>query len=194
MPVIHESPPAIVAPPIRRSSSNSIAKYALVGLLVAGLGIAAISSQFTQGDGFGGLSSSGPGDQSYSYYHQQNYDENSYSTRWEKDGAFDRKNREWTYDGTYDYSGYGSKGMQQRASGKRSDPLYTQTDGLPDVFDETGAYDPTGGDPVGDAWMNYLDPDYHQYATSYSNPYANRIRLTFGPGQGRGEYLDSPGP
>ena len=76
--------------------------------------------------------------------------------------------------------------MRQRASGREAaDPLYSQSAPSPDVFAQDPDLDPSGGEPVGAAPSSLTSPYYDPYA-GYSNPYANRIRLGYGEGIGRG--------
>lgn len=127
----------------------------------------------------------GARDETWSYYHDDYFDSDSYSPQYEREGVFEGEQK-WQYDGPYSYGSYGSKGMTDRSTGKKGDKVFGSQQPLPNVFDSYNVdADPTGGDPVGDPWAAYLDPTYNPYA-AYSNPYANRIRMAFGPGSGQG--------
>ena len=173
-----------------RGAGSSILWMVLGAAAVVGL-LITYGGQYVTGqtDSGSGAAQDAVSDRTYSYYHDSYYDSESYSSRWEKDGTFEREDS-WTYDGAYDYEGYGSAGMRDRAKGKASDPLLTPTDRSAGVFEQYGlSNDPTAGEPVGPAWQSMLDPTYSPYA-GYSNPYANRIAMSFGEGTGRGAYLE----
>lgn len=134
-------------------------------------------------------------DRTYGYYHDQYFDSDSHSPQFEREGLLG-DDRKWEYDGQYQYGKYGSAGMEKRAKRPETkDPVFgTVGERVPNVFDEY-AYDPevdpTGGDPVGDALLQSFDPTYNAYA-GYSNPYLNRIRMAYGPGEGMGAAPDQP--
>ena len=138
-------------------------------------------------------------DASWSYYHDRDYDSDSAGAKWTTDrsrtndpaeAALGNTDR-WEYDGPYNYGSYGSDAMRQRAAGRdTSDPLYSSPAPARDVFSQYGGnLDPSGGQPVGMAPSSMTNPYYDPYA-GYSNPYANRIRLGWGEGVGRGANLD----
>lgn len=138
--------------------------------------------------------SRGVGGDTWSYYHDQKYETNSTGPKWDTDRTRSTDPDEavlgstsrWEYDGPYRYGPYGNDGMRRRASGRETaDPLYSQATPLPDVFAEHGDLDPSGGAPVGAPPSNFSSPYYDPYG-GYSNPYANRIRLAYGEGYGRG--------
>lgn len=174
---------------------------AVVALLIVGGGV--LGSQGTGGtsSASGGLGSIAGGgnstsDQGYSWYHDAYYDAGSYSPQWHRDGTF-RDQEEWTYDGAYDYSGYGRAGLKDRARGRAkgrqpADPLYGTgaADDLPDVFDTLSSdqLDPAGGRPVGAASGGSLNPWYDPYGGA-SNPYENRLRLAYGDQAARDYWM-----
>lgn len=197
---------AAAAPVSRRRGQGTVRRVVswCVGCAVlVAVGIAMLSAQSgggigstagsslgsSKGSGGGSLLGGSGGDEAYGYYHDAYFDSGAYAPQWRRDGLLQRRD-EWAYDGPYAYGGYGSAGMRARSKGKnRRDPLYSVNSDLPDVFDQYGATaDPTGGDPVGDPALWNIDPGYNPYL-GYSNPYANRIRLAYGPGYGRGAYV-----
>lgn len=130
----------------------------------------------------------------WSYYHDRTYDTKNTGPRWREDRARSTDPNDavlgnttrWEYDGPYRYGPYGSDGMQRRAKGsEKVDPLYSNTLSPTSVFDEGRDLDPSGGNPVGVVPSNFTNPYYDPYA-GYSNPYANRIRMSFGEGYGAG--------
>jgi hypothetical protein len=142
-------------------------------------------------------------DGAWSYYHDTSYDAGSGAAKWSTDRSRSSDPNEavlgdttrWEYDGPYRYGPYGSDGIRQRASGReRVDPLYSSPAPLQDVFSRYGGdLDPSGGQPVGVAPSSMTTPYYNPYA-GYANPYANRIRMAYGEGVGRGASYDPLGP
>lgn len=173
------------APAGRAGADGATRRILLVGvLLLAGMAAAALWYASTEGIRYRGA---GGGDKDFSYYQSRYFDEDSYSPQWKKDGLVPDQ-QEWSYDGAYDYGSYGSKGMRERRAGKdrRPDAIFSGTARpLPDPF--ARSVDPSGGAPVGDPSLSWTNPHYDPYA-GYSNPYANRIRMAYGPGYGRGAY------
>lgn len=138
-------------------------------------------------------------DGSWSYYRDRDYETDRNGVKWSTDrsrstdldeAALGNTSR-WEYDGPYRYGPYGSDGMERRTSGRADrDPLYSQPAPIQDVFSAYGGdLDPSGGQPVGVAPSSMTNPYYDPYA-GYSNPYANRIRLGYGEGVGRGANYD----
>lgn len=171
--------------------------WGLAAVVVLGGGAIATGAVQTQGPG-GGVSVDQAGgsdrDNSWSYYHDTDYVSDAGGAKWETDYSRSTDPAEtalgttsrWEYDGPYRYGTYGSVGMRQRASGRETvDPLYSQADPTLDVFAQNPDLDPSGGQPVGAAPSSLTSPYYDPYA-GYSNPYANRIRLGYGEGIGRG--------
>ncbi len=169
-------------------------KWGLAALLV--LGVVGAAFMLLQGPSTSGSAvDAKSGDGTWSYYHDTDYDAGSDSAKWSSDRSRSSDPDEavlgdtsrWDYEGPYKYGSYGSDGMRRRASGRDSaDPLYSQPDAVPDVFDEYGGdLDPSGGKPVGSAPSSMTNPYFNPYG-GYSNPYANRIRLAYGEGVGRG--------
>jgi hypothetical protein len=180
---------AMLAPtpaPTRRgglAGSQSVLVLGMVLiLLLGGLGFYATWQQRESAIGVDARA----GDEAYSFYHDRYFDNDSYSAQFERSGIVHGAEK-WSYDGPYQYGSYGSKGMADRATKHTTDRVMngTATESVPDVWDLFGDTDPSGGDAVGGAWMAYNDPTYNPYA-GYANPYANRIKLTWGPGIGRG--------
>lgn len=134
-------------------------------------------------------------DGAWSYYHDRDFNADTGSAKWatdrsrstDADEAVLGNTTRWEYDGPYRYGSYGSQGMRQRREGvDATDPLYSQPTALQDVFSQYGGdLDPSGGQPVGSAPSSMTNPYYDPYA-GYSNPYANRIRMAYGEGVGRG--------
>jgi hypothetical protein len=134
-------------------------------------------------------------DGAWSYYHDRDYDAGAEGAKWatdrsrssDPDEAVLGDTTRWEYDGPYRYGPYGSDGMRRRAAGTEStDPLYSHRAPTQDVFTQYGGdLDPSGGQPVGVAPSSMTSPYYDPYA-GYSNPYANRIRMAYGEGIGRG--------
>lgn len=196
---------ASVAAPARPSSGSSPAVRMLTWGLASMLCLGALA--FITGavdlsaPGGGGTAIAGGRDRdgSWSYYHDRAYDTRSTGARWDTDRSRSSDPDEavlgdtsrWEYDGPYRYGPYGSDGMRRRAAGRGSaDPLYSQPSPTQDVFSAYGGdLDPSGGQPVGTAPSNLTNPYYDPYA-GYSNPYANRIRLAYGEGVGRGASYD----
>lgn len=170
----------------------------LIGVLaIAALLAAALASGMVSLDsaGDGGERTIGGGlDDAYGYYHDREYQRRVDSEpRWGRNGestdpddAALGDDSRWQYDGPYRYGPYGSDGMRRRAGGETArDPLRAAGDEpLPDVFSLTDT-DPAGGEPVGPYPSAWSDPYYSPYG-GYSNPYANRLRMTFGEGYGAG--------
>lgn len=149
-------------------------------------------------------------DDSYSWYHDEQVDSTSYGPQWSRDLPGIRSQE--TYDGPYDYSGVGSGGMRRRAAGATSgDPLYTEIPGAnpDDVFALADRLNQMSAEPVGPgspdpyataAATGYASPGipagwasraYDPYGSLYSNPYENRLRMTFAD---RSRWLDAPAP
>ncbi|MCW2928605.1 MAG: hypothetical protein JWM86_2573 [Thermoleophilia bacterium] len=134
-------------------------------------------------------------DGSWSYYHDRDYETRGDDAKFTSDRSRSTDPDEavlgdtsrWEYDGDYQYGPYGSDAIRRRQSGTATrDPLYSQPAPIQDVFSQYGGdLDPSGGAPVGMAPSNLTSPYYDPYA-GYSNPYANRIRLSYGEGVGRG--------
>lgn len=186
------------------NATTTMVLWALLGL--AGLGIGAIATgaidldgpEATFTDSRGG---SADRDGSWSYYHDRDYDSTTEGAKWstdrtrssDPDEAVLGDTTRWEYDGPYRYGPYGSDGMRRRSQGRETaDPLYSQPTPLQDVFTRYSDLDPSGGQPVGVAPSSMTNPYYDPYA-GYSNPYANRIRLAYGEGVGRGASYDPMG-
>lgn len=141
-------------------------------------------------------------DGSWSYYHDRDYDTRAEAAKWSSDRTRSTDPDEavlgdtsrWEYEGPYRYGPYGSDAIRKRGNGSATrDPLYSQVPATQDVFSQYGGdLDPSGGEPVGVAPSNMTNPYYDPYA-GYSNPYANRIRLSYGEGVGRGAATDFGG-
>lgn len=175
----------------RRSGSNGRLLLWTVGIGAVLAVVAALSGSMSIGGGSTGGYGAGEADQQYSYYHDAYYDSESYGPQWKKnEGGLSGEQREWEYDGAYSYGKYGSAGMKARSKAgvEARDPLYTPLEPPKDLYAFAGSerFDPTGGDPVGDALLQSYDPNFNPYSPGYSNPYLNRIRLAYGPGYGRG--------
>lgn len=185
-----------------RSTSSSTTTLLLWGLLgIVAMGAIAIMSGAIQLGPPGTGPTDAPGgsdrDGAWSYYHDQEYDSSTEGAKWttdrtrssDPDEAVLGDTTRWEYDGPYRYGPYGSDGMSRRATGRESaDPLYSQPAPIQDVFRQYGGnLDPSGGQPVGTAPSSMTSPYYDPYA-GYSNPYANRIRLGYGEGIGRGAW------
>jgi hypothetical protein len=179
------------------SSTTTMILWGLLGMVAVGA-IAVMSGAIQLGppgtgptDKPGGSSRDG----TWSYYHDEGYDSSSEGAKWSTDRSRSSDPDEavlgdtsrWEYDGPYKYGPYGSDGIDRRAAGRDSaDPLYSQPAPTQDVFRQYGGnLDPSGGAPVGVAPSSMTSPYYDPYA-GYSNPYANRIRLGYGEGVGRG--------
>lgn len=181
----------------KKSSVMQIVKWLVTTIVVlGGLGAYAAFNSSNGGLGSGNGFSVGGSDRKYGYYHDRTYS-NDYGPQYDRDsGASEQK---WVYDGPYEYGRYGSKGMSERARGRTSDgttpsdPLYSSVDYGSDLFEyyANGDVDPTGGYPVGDPVMIDVSTAYNPHA-EYSNPYLNRIRLTWGAGYGLGEAPREP--
>ena len=134
-------------------------------------------------------------DGAWSYYHDTDYDTSRGAAKWstdrsrssDPDEAVLGNTSRWEYDGPYRYGPYGSDGMRRRSQGTdATDPLYSQPDPVQDVFRQYGGdLDPSGGQPVGAAPSSMTTP-YYAPDAGYSNPDANRIRMAYGEGVGRG--------
>lgn len=187
-----------------RGGGTSITQLVLLVIVVlaalAAIGVATGSLQLSTpqdlGVGAKGAGSTpGVGGDAWSYYHDQKYETDATGPKWQTDRTRSTDPDEavlgstsrWEYDGPYRYGPYGNDGMRRRASGRESaDPLYSQAAPIQDVFSQYGGdLDPSGGAPVGAPPSNFTNPYYDPYA-GYSNPYANRIRLAYGEGYGRG--------
>lgn len=179
--------------------------YGLLAMLAAGAlavmtGVVSLGTPQAAGD----ASAQGrDADGSWSFYHDRDYDtQGSGGAKWDTDRSRSSDPDEavlgdtsrWEYDGPYRYGPYGSDGMRRRSTGRESrDPLYSQPAPIQDVFSAYGGdLDPSGGQPVGVAPSSMTNPYYDPYA-GYSNPYANRIRLAYGEGVGRGASYDPMG-
>lgn len=179
----------------------------IVALLGVGVWAVAESGIFSsRGAGMGsGLSPTGSFGSSnvsrtYGFYHDRNYDDADNGARWDERPARTQSglaidadalgsNSRWEYDGPWSYGPYGLDGAAKRASGHATDPLYSDMiDRSPDVFTASGDLDPSGGQPVGVASGASTNPYFDPYAPTYSNPYANRLRMTFGEGYGRAAW------
>ena len=179
------------------SSTTTMLLWGLLGIVALGA-IAVMSGAIQLGPpGTGPTDMPGGSDRNgtWSYYHDQDYDSSTAGAKWstdrtrssDPDEAVLGDTTRWEYDGPYRYGPYGSDGMRRRATGRESaDPLYSQPAPTQDVFRQYGGnLDPSGGQPVGTAPSSMTSPYYDPYA-GYSNPYANRIRLGYGEGVGRG--------
>ncbi|MCB0880467.1 MAG: hypothetical protein KDC46_15970 [Thermoleophilia bacterium] len=187
-------------------SSSTVKLVAAVLVALLGLGVAAVVSGAVQltppGEGPTDVIGGTRNDGTWSYYHDTKYDTNSGGAKWttdrsrssDPDEAVLGNTTRWDYDGPYRYGPYGNDGMRRRAEGSdTTDPLYSQPDPLQDVFTQYGGdLDPSGGQPVGTAPSSMTNPYYDPYG-GYSNPYANRIRMAYGEGIGRGASYDPNG-
>ena len=197
--------PAMSAAPPAARRSNSTLRWllvlTLVGMLVAG--IAWYSTSNNAGGAVSGLGRGAAGswrmsDESWSYYHRSNIDSNEYAPRWDKGINSITTASKWEYDGPYQYGTYGRSGMSARkraqADGRMMrDPIYgsaSSSDSIDDIFAEYGVdtADPTGGAPVGPA-PDQLNPWYDPWAASQSNPYAQRLEMTWGDAARRDAWL-----
>lgn len=185
--------------------SGSLLRWLLV-LTIFGTFGAAVAWYSTSNNAGGAISGMGRGaagswrmsDESWSYYHQSNIDSNEYAARWNKGINSITTASKWEYDGPYQYGTYGRTGMSARkrtqANGRvPRDPIYggaTSSDSLDDIFAEYGidTADPTGGAPVGPA-PEQLNPWYDPWATTGSNPYAQRLEMTWGDASRRDAWL-----
>lgn len=176
--------------------------WGLVGIAVLGLGAFATGAIQLQAPG-GGPSEIPGGtrrDDAWSFYHDTKFESGSEGAKWSTDRSRSSDPNEaalgdttrWEYDGPYQYGPYGSDGMRQRTRDRSvADPLFSNTAPTPDVFRQYGGnLDPSGGQPVGVAPSNLTRPYFDPYA-GYSNPYANRIRMAYGEGIGRGASYDA---
>jgi hypothetical protein len=172
----------------------------VVLIALAGIGMASgvlqLGTPETVGVGAkGGSATSSVSGDTWSYYHDRSYDTDTTGPKWstdrtrstDPDAAALGNTSRWEYDGAYQYGAYGEDGMARRAAGRETaDPLYSNTDPLPDVFQEYGGtLDPAGDQTVGAPPANFTNPYYDPYA-GYSNPYSNRLRLAYGEGYDRG--------
>lgn len=182
-----------VAPtPPKSGGLRQTVQWTLAGVIVLAIlgGPAAYDSFRGTGNGFN-VSLGEANDREHGYYHDRKFT-SDYGPRYERDRG--RSKSEWNYDGPYRYGTYGSQGMSERAKGPAADPLYEGIESDSGVFEYyvNGNVDPTGGYPVGDRSLFIdLGTEYNPYA-EYSNPYLNRIRLTWGPGYGLGEAPTEP--
>jgi hypothetical protein len=197
------------SPRVRRSGGgggggNPAMRMLTFGLIaILGLGGLALATGLVSMGGPPGSDGQANGrdiDGSYSYYHDRDYETDGTGAKWDTDRSRSLDADEaalgdttrWEYDGPYRYGPYGSDGMKRRSTGRESrDPLYSQPAPIQDVFSAYGGdLDPSGGQPVGVAPSSMTNPYYDPYA-GYSNPYANRIRLAYGEGVGRGANYDA---
>jgi hypothetical protein len=171
-------------------------RWGLVGLVVIAVaGGALVLMQGPPGSGPTDVEGGTSRDGTWSYYHDADYDAGADAAKWSTDRSRSTDPAEavlgntsrWDYEGPYEYGSYGSDAMRRRSNGTdATDPLYSQPAALPDVFSQYGGdLDPSGGAPVGSAPSSMTNPYFDPYA-GYSNPYANRIRLAYGEGTGRG--------
>lgn len=179
------------------SSPVRMLAWGLVALLAFGAGAVATGAVQLGPPGSGPTDVPGgtARDGAWSYYHDTDYASGDGAAKWSTDRSRSSDPDEavlgdtsrWEYDGPYRYGPYGSDGMRRRAAGREStDPLYSQPAPVPDVFTQYGGdLDPSGGQPVGAAPSSMTTPYYDPYA-GYANPYANRIRMAYGEGIGRG--------
>ena len=179
------------------SSTTTMILWGLLGMVAVGA-IAVMSGAIQLGPpGAGPTDAPGGADRdgTWSYYHDEGYDPADEGAKWstdrtrssDPDEAVLGDTSRWEYDGPYRYGPYGSDGIRRRSAGRETaDPLYSQPAPAQDVFRQYGGdLDPSGGKPVGVAPSSMTSPYYDPYA-GYSNPYANRIRLGYGEGVGRG--------
>lgn len=138
-------------------------------------------------------------DESWSYYHQSNVNQDQYAPRWDKGFNSITTSSKWQYDGPYQYGTYGRAGMTARTKGQANgpagaDPIYGGSASIDaevdDVFAQYGVdtADPTGGAPVG-ADPATLNPWYDPTAITRSNPYENRLRMTWGEAAQRDAWM-----
>ncbi len=191
----------------RRKGTSGTMKILMAGVVLL-VAIGAAMMVMEERDRMNGSSSTGEKswtggvDRTYGYYHDRYFDGQPGGTRWRDSSAGTEDDVIDRYDGPYDYSGYAEapnkRGHRsnQSADSKRgsADPLANSSIADDDVFDDlTGdtSIDPTFGDPIGDPQLAWFDPTYNPWA-GYSNPYANRIRMAWGPGWQNGAYEDQP--
>lgn len=180
--------------------NDATARMLLWGLLgLVALGGGAVATGVVQlgppGDGPTDVPGGTSRDGAWSYYHDTDYASGAGGAKWatdrsrssDPDEAVLGDSTRWEYDGPYRYGPYGSDGMRRRSAGRETaDPLYSQPPPVQDVFSQYGGdLDPSGGQPVGAAPSSMTTPYYDPYA-GYANPYANRIRMAYGEGIGRG--------
>jgi hypothetical protein len=172
--------------------------WALVALVLLGVG-ALVTGAVQMGPGGSGgpleRAGSTTGDNTWSYYHDTKYSTQDTGAKWSTDRSRSTDPNEavlgdttrWDYEGPYKYGAYGTTGAERRKLGEdTSDPLYSDPEPLQDVFSHYGGdLDPSGGQPVGVAPSSMTTPYFDPYA-GYANPYANRIRMSYGEGIGRG--------
>lgn len=168
-----------------------------VALIVVAVGVGGV--QLTAPDDGRPDAKDSVGRDSWSYYHDEAYDTDDVGAKWatdrsrssDLDDAALGSTSRWEYDGPYRYGPYGSDGIGQRARGRENaDPLASNPGQLPDVFSQYGGdLDPSGGQPVGAAPSSMTNPYFDPYA-GYSNPYSNRLRMSYGEGYGRGALAD----
>jgi len=181
------------------SSTTQLAVFGVLALLVVGGGaVASGAIQLTTPSDLAGPSGgSNQGDNNHSFYHDTKIDSQKTGPKWDTDRLRSTDPDEvalgdtsrWEYEGAYRYGPYGSDGMSRRADGaETTDPLYSSGPApLQDVFTASGGdLTSSGGDPVGMPPSSQTNPYYDPYAGYYSNPYANRIRMAYGEGTGRG--------
>lgn len=186
---------ALPAPKRRNDTVRMIVLSLLALLAVGALALATGAISFTSpGSGPTDVAGGRDRDNTYSYYHDADYQTQRNGSKWttdttrttDPDEAVLGNTSRWDYDGPYKYGPYGSDGMRKRTAGSTStDPLYSDIPNIGDVFSASGDLDPSGGQPIGAPPSNYTNPYYDPYA-GYTNPYANRIRLAYGEGYGLG--------
>ena len=178
-------------------STTAMLLWGLLGIVA--MGAIAVMSGAVQlgppGTGPTDAAGGGEGTDTWSYYHDQEYDSSDEGAKWstdrtrssDPDEAVLGDTSRWEYDGPYRYGPYGSDGMRRRSAGRETaDPLYSQPAPAQDVFSQYGGdLDPSGGQPVGVPPSSMTSPYYDPYG-GYSNPYSNRIRMAYGEGVGRG--------
>jgi hypothetical protein len=181
------------------ASGVRVVIWALVALAVLGIG-AVVTGAVQLGPGTDtplerAAGKAGGADDTWSYYHDTDYSTQDTGAKWSTDRTRSTDpdasplgdTTRWDYEGPYKYGGYGTDGAERRKLGQETtDPIYSEPQPLQDVFSHYGGnLDPSGGQPVGVAPSSMTTPYYDPYA-GYANPYANRIRMSYGEGVGRG--------
>lgn len=178
--------------------------FAALACMIA-IGIFTYASSRNAGGTFTGIGRGEAGswnmsDESWSYYHQSNVNQDQYAPRWDKGFNSLTTSSKWQYDGPYQYGTFGRSGMKRRqtaqANGTSStDPIYGSSSAstnaeIDDVFAQYGVdtADPTGGAPVG-ADPAALNPWYDPYSAGRSNPYENRLQMTWGTASKRDAWM-----
>ncbi len=188
----HRSGGSSTTATVVRALTWALAAVIVFGVVLVATGVVQLGPPGTgPTDVIGGTKMDG----AWSYYHDTSYDSGAGAAKWSTDRSRSSDPDErvlgdtsrWEYDGPYRYGPYGSDGMRRRsACTDGTDPLYSQPDPSQDGFRQYGGdLDPSGGQPVGSAPSSMTNPYYDPYA-GYSNPYANRIRMAYGEGVGRG--------